>query len=106
MGLTFEGVKEGGRNIPLTDGNKEEFVELLTRQVLFGSREAALQAVKAGFLGGVRELSPASADSLETLSATDLMLLLHGGEAVSSELVRVRVWMVLARVCVLSWHSF
>ena len=88
MGLTFDGVKEGGRDVPLTDSNKEEFVELLTQQVLIKSREAALAAVKTGFLSGVAELAPRAADILQTLSATDLMLLMHGGEAVSSELVR------------------
>lgn len=90
MGLTFDGVKEGGRDVPLTDSNKEEFVELLTQQVLIKSREPALAAVKTGFLSGVAELAPRAAEILQTLSATDLMLLMHGGEAVSSELVRRR----------------
>ena len=93
MGLTFEGVKEGGASVPLTDCNKEEFVELLTQQVLINSREQQLHAIKTGFLGGVREVAPAVADIVECMSATDLMLVLHGREEVSSALVRGGAWL-------------
>lgn len=74
----------------MTDGNKSEYVAAKARLILVGSREAALEALKGGFAGALRDLSPGAAPLLGLLSHADWRVLICGEEHVSGAQVRTR----------------
>lgn len=67
----------------MTDGNKAEYVSAKARLILVGSREPALEALKGGFAGALRDLSPGAAPFMGLLSHADWRVLLCGEEHVS-----------------------
>lgn len=67
----------------MTDGNKAEYVSAKARLVLVGSREPALEAIKRGFAGALKDLSPGAAPFMGLLSHADWRVLLCGEEHVS-----------------------
>lgn len=73
----------------VTDGNKAVYVSAKARLVLVGSREPALEALKAGFASALRDLSLGAAPFMGLLSHADWRVLLCGEEHVSGPQVRL-----------------
>ncbi|KAM9966213.1 hypothetical protein ACTFIR_006408 [Dictyostelium discoideum] len=83
LSTTFEGLIEGGESIPVTDLNKEEFIQRNIERVLVGCRQSKLEAFKSGFM---------SIDSLNAhfalFSPTELQLLMCGNTLVDSSVLQ------------------
>lgn len=73
----------------MTEGNKAEYVAARARLILVGSREPALEALKGGFAGALRDLSKISAPFMGFLSHADWRVLLCGEEHISGPQVGV-----------------
>lgn len=69
------------------------------RLILVGSREPALEALKAGFAGALRDLSPGAAPFMGLLSHADWRVLLCGEEHVSGPQVRHLLADIFRVVC-------
>jgi len=76
LGFDFDGLKQDGALIGVTDENKYEFVDLSVYDLLVGSRLACLNELKAGF--GTVDLS----EYLNRFCAADLMLVVNGEEKI------------------------
>jgi hypothetical protein len=79
-GLDFEGLREGGADVPVTAANREEYVQLKVRHVLVGRRQQQLEAIREGFQSH-EALNP----HLRLLAPSELMIALCGAQHIKAE---------------------
>ena len=82
--LDFNGLKDNGASIQVTDVNKHEYVELKVKELLVECRKEGLSCVKKSVLNSIPELS----SYFNALSPADLRLLLGEHEFVTAEMIK------------------
>jgi E3 ubiquitin-protein ligase HUWE1 len=82
LAVTFEGLIHNGDQIPVTEQNKHQFVELTIQQILLESRRAELEAMKQGFY-----FIPQVAQLYAALSPSDIQILLSKNDYISPQMV-------------------
>ena len=79
IGITFEGLRDGGEDEDVDETSKQEFVRLKIKHILSGSRAEELVALREGFCAA-KDLQP----QLQVLTASDLALIIHGPHCIAA----------------------